>query len=156
MHTIKLLLTYYLNISVQAANLSDCRIESKKIWFRSENRIESKLFCPNWNALLTDGVLYAGCSSAGARRTPSGALLPRHIWTFADTATARAVEREHGVPSPSFPAPSPFKLKLCHPLMTMQWAESLAKEATAFLRIVELDACTTPLPVIAGITIIRN
>ena len=36
MHTIKLLLTYYLNISVQAANLSDCRIES--------NRIESKLF----------------------------------------------------------------------------------------------------------------
>ena len=29
MHTIKLLLTYYLNISVQAANLSDCRIESK-------------------------------------------------------------------------------------------------------------------------------
>ena len=31
MHTIKLLLAYYLNISVQAANLSDCRIESKKI-----------------------------------------------------------------------------------------------------------------------------
>jgi len=29
MRTIKLLLTYYLNISVQAANLSDCRIESK-------------------------------------------------------------------------------------------------------------------------------
>ena len=34
-----LLLTYYLNISVQAANLSDCRIESK-------------LFGPNWNALI--------------------------------------------------------------------------------------------------------
>jgi len=31
MHTIKLLLTYYLNISVQAANLSDCRIESNRI-----------------------------------------------------------------------------------------------------------------------------
>ena len=30
---------YYLNISVEAANLSD--------W-----RIKSKLFCPNWNALL--------------------------------------------------------------------------------------------------------
>ena len=29
MHTIKLLLTYYLNISVQAANILDCRIESK-------------------------------------------------------------------------------------------------------------------------------
>jgi len=31
MHTIKLLLTYYLNISVQTANLSDCRIESNRI-----------------------------------------------------------------------------------------------------------------------------
>jgi len=31
MHTIKLLLTYYLKISVQAANLSDCRIESNRI-----------------------------------------------------------------------------------------------------------------------------
>jgi len=31
MHTIKLLLTYYLNISVQAANLSECRIESNRI-----------------------------------------------------------------------------------------------------------------------------
>jgi len=45
MHTIKLLLTYYLNISVQAANLSDCRIESnrKKNLFGSENRIETFL-----------------------------------------------------------------------------------------------------------------
>ena len=42
-----------LNISVQAANLSDCRIESnRKNRFGSENRIESKLFCPNWNALV--------------------------------------------------------------------------------------------------------
>ena len=41
MHTIKLLLTSYLNISVQAANLSDCRIESNR-----------NLFCPNWNALV--------------------------------------------------------------------------------------------------------
>ena len=54
MYTIKLLLTYHLNISVQAANLSDCRIESnRKNRFGSENRIESKLFCPNWNALVT-------------------------------------------------------------------------------------------------------
>jgi len=29
MHTMKIFLTYYLNVSVQAANLSDCRIESK-------------------------------------------------------------------------------------------------------------------------------
>jgi len=40
MHTIKLLLTYYLNISVQAANLSNCRIESIR-----------NFFYPNWNAL---------------------------------------------------------------------------------------------------------
>ena len=40
MNTIKLLLTYYLNSSVQAANLSDCRIESdRKI--DSVARIES-------------------------------------------------------------------------------------------------------------------
>jgi len=39
MHTIKLLLTYYLNISVQAANLLYCRIESKKI--DSAARVES-------------------------------------------------------------------------------------------------------------------
>ena len=42
MHTIKTLLTYYLNISVEAANLSDCQIESKKIDLVA--RIESKLF----------------------------------------------------------------------------------------------------------------
>jgi len=36
MHTIKLLLTYYLNISVQAANLSDCRIESNRLFFLPE------------------------------------------------------------------------------------------------------------------------
>jgi len=43
---------YYLNIVVEAANLSDWRIEpNRKNLFGSENRIESKLFCPNWNAL---------------------------------------------------------------------------------------------------------
>jgi len=51
MHTIKLglLLTYYLNIRVQAANLSDCRIEK----IDSVARIKSNrnFFCPNWNAL---------------------------------------------------------------------------------------------------------
>jgi len=42
MHTIKLLLTYYLNISVQAANLSDCRIEKIDSVARIEsNRIET-------------------------------------------------------------------------------------------------------------------
>jgi len=47
---------YYLklNISVEAANLSDWRIESnRKNRFGSENRIEPNrnFFCPNWNAL---------------------------------------------------------------------------------------------------------
>jgi len=51
-----------LNISVQAANLSDGRIESiRKNLFGSENRIESNrietFFCPNGNALLDAGVL---------------------------------------------------------------------------------------------------
>jgi len=51
---------YYLNISVEAANLSDWQIESnRKNRFGSENRIESKLFCPNWNALvLSEWVLF--------------------------------------------------------------------------------------------------
>ena len=54
-HTIKkLLLTYYLNISVQAANLSDCRIESnRKNRFGSENQIES-----NRNFFARVGMLY--------------------------------------------------------------------------------------------------
>ena len=39
---------YYLNISVEAANLSDWRIET----IDSVARIESKLFCRNWNALM--------------------------------------------------------------------------------------------------------
>jgi len=57
------------------------------------------------------------------------------------------------VPLCSLP-PTLYKLKLCRPLMTRQWAESLAKEAPASLQIVQLDVCTTPLPVVAGITII--
>ena len=46
---------YYLNISVEAANLSDWRIESnRKNRFGNENRIDSNrnFFCPNWNALV--------------------------------------------------------------------------------------------------------
>jgi len=58
MHTIKLLLTYYLNISVQAANLLDCRIESKKI--DSVARIESKLFWPELECSSTVAVLGMG------------------------------------------------------------------------------------------------
>jgi len=45
-------------------------------------------------------------------------------------------------------------LKLYRPLMTWQWGESLANEAPAALQTVELHACTTPLPVIAGIRVI--
>ena len=39
--TVKITLNYYLNISVQAANLSDYRIESNR-----------NFFSPNWNALV--------------------------------------------------------------------------------------------------------
>ena len=42
MHTIKLLLTYYLNISVQAANLSDCRIEWNRNFFARIGMLYSK------------------------------------------------------------------------------------------------------------------
>ena len=80
MHTIKLLLTYYLNISVQAANLSDCRIEPKKI--DSVARIESnRNFCPNWNALvgsITNDADYltrpGSCRKAADKSRPT--LLP--------------------------------------------------------------------------------
>ena len=48
------------------------------------------------------------------------------------------------------------KLKLCRPLMTRQWAESLVNEVPASLQTVELHACTTPLPVTARITVIRK
>ena len=47
MHAIKLLLTYYLNISVQAANLSDGRIESKL----SFARIGMLYWLVGWNTL---------------------------------------------------------------------------------------------------------
>jgi len=47
MHTMKILLTYYLNVSVQAANLSDCRIESKLFFARI-----GMLYCQAaWNSL---------------------------------------------------------------------------------------------------------
>jgi len=60
MHSIKLLLTYYLNISVQAANLSDWRIESnRKNRFGSENRIESKLFLPELECSINKAIVHS-------------------------------------------------------------------------------------------------
>jgi len=44
---------YYLNISVEAANLSDWRIESKKIDLVARIESNRNFFCPNWNALLS-------------------------------------------------------------------------------------------------------
>ena len=64
----KLLLTYYLNIRVQAANLSDCRFESnRKNRFGSENRIESNrnFFCPNWNALAGGTLSNSAAATVG-------------------------------------------------------------------------------------------
>ena len=47
----KLLLTYYLNISVQVANLLHCRIESNR-----------NFFCPNWNALAVNNLPAVLCA----------------------------------------------------------------------------------------------
>jgi len=44
---------YYLNIIVEAANLSDWRIESKKIDLVARIESNRNFFCPNWNALLS-------------------------------------------------------------------------------------------------------
>jgi len=66
MHTITLLLTYYLNISVQAAYLSDCRIESNsKNRFGSENRIESKLFLPELECSNLKYITYRNVARGG-------------------------------------------------------------------------------------------
>ena len=94
MHTIKLLLTYYLNISVQAANLSDCRIESnRKNRFGSENRIETflpELECSRqqrlpagWllSALLAgdiDRYLAGAAPRISCRRSQHAATTPQH------------------------------------------------------------------------------
>ena len=76
MHTIKLLLTYYLNIyqytSGKFIRLPN-RIEKNR--FGSENRIESKLFCPNWNALLLRWPRNAWKIWVGL-----GALAPSRVW----------------------------------------------------------------------------
>jgi len=56
---------YYLNISVEVANLSDWRIESKKsIRYWESNRIET-FFYPNWNALVDTDVGYGWSSTSG-------------------------------------------------------------------------------------------
>ena len=86
---------YYLNISVEAANLSDWRIESnrkKSIRQRESNR---NFFCPNWNALLATNFLVIGqgvwilwwvkdyplpLTKPVAFNT--GQALPRSLWSF--------------------------------------------------------------------------
>ena len=76
---------YYLNISVEAANLSDCRIESnRKNRFGSENRIESNrnFFCPNWNALLDTSA----CTQVDARCDKLSKVVNR---TSATASTAK-------------------------------------------------------------------
>jgi len=50
---------YYLNISVEAANFSDWRIESKKsIRLRESNGIESKLLLPELECSTLSSVSY--------------------------------------------------------------------------------------------------
>ena len=75
------------------------RIEKNR--FGSENRIESKLFCPNWNALLTvrvDAVraAFLGVAEVGTQRlllVGSVDPLRRRLATV-DAATARREELE--------------------------------------------------------------
>jgi len=73
MHTIKLLLTYYLKISVQAANLSDCRIESNRKKIDSVARIESNrnFFLPE---LECSSVCIVVGHASGGRGRVSGHL----------------------------------------------------------------------------------
>ena len=52
MHTIKLLLTYYLNISVQAANLSDCRIESNRKNHPFAQKLPHRRICTKFGAAV--------------------------------------------------------------------------------------------------------
>jgi len=68
---------YYLNISVEAAKLSNWRIKSnRKNRFGSENRIESNgnFFCPNWNALVSVKRLAVKTASEMTYIVSSGAL----------------------------------------------------------------------------------
>jgi len=62
MHTIKLLLTSYLNISVQAANLSDCRIESNRNFFARIGMLYRVLVLPPRSA--SSGVAAPAGASA--------------------------------------------------------------------------------------------
>jgi len=60
-----------LNISVQVANLSDCRIEKNR--FGSENRIQSKLFLPESQCSTT---YYAGNVNNNKGTAHAQSLLP--------------------------------------------------------------------------------
>ena len=82
MHTIKITPTYYLNISVQAANLSDCRIESNRKKIDSVARIES-----NRNFFARIGMLYSIL-------TLCGQLILRKIQCFFVTVRAGMAYRK--------------------------------------------------------------
>ena len=65
MHTIKITpnLLFEYQCRLQAANLSDCRIESNR-----------NFFCPNWNALLCGRIRGTGGAAAWRRRHHVGRL----------------------------------------------------------------------------------
>ena len=68
MNTIKITLNLLFEYQcTSGTNLSDCRIESnRKNRFDIENRIKSKLFCPNWNVLVPVGLLDYRAYGSGA------------------------------------------------------------------------------------------
>ena len=88
MHTIKLLLTSYLNISVQAANLSDCRIESNRNFFARIGMLYPVLVLPPRSAVVRG-------SGASWRVGSSGVSykLPRRRPDACAAATAAAAGR---------------------------------------------------------------
>ena len=73
-------------ISVQAANLSDCRIE----WNRN-------FFCPNWNALIPVGKLFAG-GAAGREDVDGGRNVAAVDRFVADTDSAAAAALTRALP----------------------------------------------------------
>jgi len=118
----KLLLTYYSNISVQAANLSQCRIESnRKNRFGSEDRIETfsarigMLYtagtCGSPIVVVTMATIQSTCSRrhvTSQARTPVTTTTRGHLPRVVDPAP-RTDNHIHDITHSSLPgAPTGF------------------------------------------------
>jgi len=100
MHTMEITpnLLGYLNISVQAANLSDCRIESNR-----------NFFCPNWNALVGTHAV----QRCGGLALPCSVYRPTLLYTTMSRAkTAEPIEMPSGRQTRVSPSKRVFVLHL--------------------------------------------